>query len=656
MRLRAKFFALYILIFMSVVMVVFVSLQTQRRLQRISDAMTLGNSLIEQSRLVRRITKDVMIASFAPETYANLKDILYFDSFSVALRGWASEAETFKEDFRAFMDDPTVRDLVTRGVLKDEHETAEIMSAKAFDRIDGLRRRVLGIQAAGLLGEDLYERIQQSSDPDLTALFDEARQTSYYLANSFESYLNYFIEVLRKEAAAVRADLIRSFIELGLASALIATAVTLVFSSRMVRRLRTLADALRGTAAGDFSTPLSFDTKDEFRDLARSFNDYAETLNTNLSAMVSLAQRMAGLAFAAEREADAAGGLDAVNRVLRSVTEAAVAGGEDRSCALVTGPAEAPTLLFGATSPAGAGGPWLSPADLALAAGLEPFGNEPATAEGGPARRLRSESGAELLAGSLAAGGRRFGTLVFGRASGGFNDLDLIRFGNYLEFAGILADNAATYAELAEERNAEYLALQSQIQPHFLYNVLGGFAALNRMGARDTLERSILALKELLRYAVDHDARATVGEELSFIARYCELQKMRFQERLEWSVTADEGVAGLMIPKLLLQPLVENAIIHGIEPTGEPGRLEIFARATEEGGVRSIAFTVRDDGAGFEPGGTEKGVGLRNVERRLALAYPAAASRQGALLSLRSAPGEGCEAILTLPEEDSCES
>lgn len=91
-------------------------------------------------------------------------------------------------------------------------------------------------------------------------------------------------------------------------------------------------------------------------------------------------------------------------------------------------------------------------------------------------------------------------------------------------------------AALRARDDAEYRALQAQIQPHFLYNVLNGLVALTRMGERAALESSLHALKDMLRYTVEHGQLATVGEEFSFLERYCRLQKLRFEERFDYEI------------------------------------------------------------------------------------------------------------------------
>ncbi len=641
MRLRGKFFGIYALVFCSTLSIVAISVATLYRLERIRDTMDRGDALLEQSRIVRSLTKDIMVSAFAPETYGNLKDVLYFDPYPAAIRKWKEAVDQFQGMFQRFMEDPPLRDLVRRGVLAEEHDTAWIMSRKAFTRLRFLISRVQSLHEAGILGkEDLYARIQGSSDPELIALFDETRQTSYYLANSFESYLNYFMVSLEREAAAVRSDQLRSFVLVGVGTAILATLISLIFSARIVRRLGTVGEAVARVSAGDFSTPLDFRTRDEFEDLARGFNLYMNALKGNLGAMVALSRDAAESALAEERrglpeEGSAPGASQ--DRVLRAIVVAALRDMDAAGAAVIVQGPRGPEarVASGKTPFAGEGSPLLA----ALAA-LEQNGAPCVVSDG------RSADGASILAGPLGVGSRRFGVLAMSSGDRSFNDLDLIRFTNYVEFASLVADNAAKYTELLELRSAEYQALQSQVRPHFLYNVLGSFAALNRMQEHAALENAIIALKELLRYSVDHGAETTVAEELDFIERYCELQKMRFQDRLSWRIEREEAALGRRIPKLVLQPLVENAIIHGIEPSGERGTIVIAASVRG----RFLELSIEDDGGGFVPTSAAKGVGITNVERRLALAFP------GAVLTLDSAPGRGTRARIEIPEDEECVS
>ena len=165
-------------------------------------------------------------------------------------------------------------------------------------------------------------------------------------------------------------------------------------------------------------------------------------------------------------------------------------------------------------------------------------------------------------------------------------------------------------------------------------------------------ESALFSLKDMLRYILGEESWTTVGEELAFVGRYCELQRLRFQERLSVSIRCAEEAAAVRIPKLILQPMVENAVIHGIEPLDRTGRLEVEARREENGhggaaaGCGCTLITVADDGAGFSPGSGDavERIGLANVRERLMAACP------GARMTIESSPGAGTRIALEIPE------
>ncbi len=188
---------------------------------------------------------------------------------------------------------------------------------------------------------------------------------------------------------------------------------------------------------------------------------------------------------------------------------------------------------------------------------------------------------------------------------------------------------AREYLMVIQNQKAEYKALQSQINPHFLYNTLNGFIALNRMGETEVLEQSIINLTYMFRYICSKDDLTTVGGEFTFVKEYLDLQKMKYAQRLQYTIELDDAVATFIIPKLLLQPLVENSIIHGMKNSDEP--IEIVVHAwMEEGQVR---IEVSDNGRGFDA--TSRNVGLSNVEKRVSL------FSQGATVQVDSTIGVG---------------
>jgi two-component system sensor histidine kinase YesM len=182
------------------------------------------------------------------------------------------------------------------------------------------------------------------------------------------------------------------------------------------------------------------------------------------------------------------------------------------------------------------------------------------------------------------------------------------------------------YRAALNQRNAEYRALQSQIQPHFLYNTLNGFVGLNRLKDQAGLEKAIFALSGMLHYILEGEDWVRLEDEMNFVQKYCELQRIRYRDRLTVEISWDEGVQDFKIPRLLLQPLVENAVIHGIEPAPHPCTLSLHAGLEHINGRDQIKIRVMDNGCGFDPDSLSppEGLGLANVRERLRLAFPQA--------------------------------
>ncbi len=201
------------------------------------------------------------------------------------------------------------------------------------------------------------------------------------------------------------------------------------------------------------------------------------------------------------------------------------------------------------------------------------------------------------------------------------------------------------YKAVLNQRNAEYRALQSQIQPHFLYNTLNGFVGLNRLRDSAGLEKAIFALSDMLHYILGGSDWVRLGDEFAFVQKYCDLQRIRFQDRLILDVHCDLAVEAVEVPKLLLQPLVENAVIHGVEPASHPCTLSVIAELKQNGSAPCVQIAIRDDGCGFDPQALarKEGHGLANVRERLALA-----SRE-ATFSLASQVAAGTCIIIEIP-------
>ena len=201
------------------------------------------------------------------------------------------------------------------------------------------------------------------------------------------------------------------------------------------------------------------------------------------------------------------------------------------------------------------------------------------------------------------------------------------------------------YKAVINQRNAEYRALQSQIQPHFIYNTLNSFLGLNRLNDMVGLEKAILALSGMLHYILEGEDWVVLNEEITFIQRYCELQSLRFRERLTSEIRCDQYAKEIRIPKLLLQPLVENAMIHGIEPAGRPCTMTVDIDLFQQDSKLCVCIIIQDDGQGFDSQALDekKGLGLTNVRERLRIAFPEAN------MSLSSQVNCGTKVVIEFP-------
>ena len=176
---------------------------------------------------------------------------------------------------------------------------------------------------------------------------------------------------------------------------------------------------------------------------------------------------------------------------------------------------------------------------------------------------------------------------------------------------------------------AELNVLRMQLQPHFFFNALHTVSSL-MLSDVPTAHRVISSLGDLLRSSIDHTAHQEISlrDELAFVAKYVDIQRARFRNRLDVQIEADDAVLDALVPSFVLQPLVENAIRHGIEPHTRGGTIWIRAASRD----RTLILAVRDDGSVESAGQAHRradarptsGVGLANIEARLAQLYGAA--------------------------------
>ncbi len=179
-----------------------------------------------------------------------------------------------------------------------------------------------------------------------------------------------------------------------------------------------------------------------------------------------------------------------------------------------------------------------------------------------------------------------------------------------------------TLKATAAAHQAQLKMLRYQLNPHFLFNTLNAISTLILDGANDTANKAVTRLSDFLRYTLDNDpmSRVTLGSELGAIDLYLEIEKVRFGDRLTIEKSIEPAAQNALVPSLILQPLIENAIKYAISPKEEGGTLTISARVQRD----TLVLQLADTGPGLGNGDkTQKscGVGLKNTRERLQQLY-----------------------------------
>lgn len=203
------------------------------------------------------------------------------------------------------------------------------------------------------------------------------------------------------------------------------------------------------------------------------------------------------------------------------------------------------------------------------------------------------------------------------------------------------------------KRRSELRALQSQINPHFLYNTLDSIIWMAEWGKNQEVVRMTSSLAKLLRRSISNEQEVvTVAEEAEYTETYLTIQKMRYKDKLEYEIAIEKEILDAKVIKLILQPLVENSIYHGIKYKEGRGTVRIAGYRTGD----CICLIVQDDGIGMEEetlgqifekhvrDTRSNGVGLKNVNERIQLYYGAEYG-----ITYESAPGKGTTAKIYLP-------
>lgn len=208
-----------------------------------------------------------------------------------------------------------------------------------------------------------------------------------------------------------------------------------------------------------------------------------------------------------------------------------------------------------------------------------------------------------------------------------------------------IAAHKTDVAQLNEQlAQAHLVALRSQIEPHFLFNALNAVAGLIREGRSDAAVETIVQLSDFLRRTLSEAKRQEVplSEEIEFARRYLMIQQTRFADRLRLDIEVQEGLHNAAVPNLILQPLVENAVKHGIAKRKEGGAVRVAATAVDD----MLDLYVANDGPSLPDDWSERerSIGIANVSRRLRTLYGDASS-----FAIRNRSGGGVEVAIRIP-------
>lgn len=214
------------------------------------------------------------------------------------------------------------------------------------------------------------------------------------------------------------------------------------------------------------------------------------------------------------------------------------------------------------------------------------------------------------------------------------------------------------YVIALRERESELDALQAQINPHFLYNVLDSFYWQAVGDGNDEIAEDILALSKLFRLLLSKGrSEIPIWQEIELITCYLQIQNMRFSRRVTYDIDIEDDMLEKQIGKLTLQPFVENAVVHGLEGRKEGGHVQVSGRRRDG----RMLFVIEDNGIGMEQEEADRilagdirkdtrsfmsGYAIHNIKERLALRYG-----ENFTLTITSSVGEGTRVCLNIPEE-----
>jgi len=203
-------------------------------------------------------------------------------------------------------------------------------------------------------------------------------------------------------------------------------------------------------------------------------------------------------------------------------------------------------------------------------------------------------------------------------------------------------------------KDTQYRALQAQIRPHFLYNTMNSINWLIRSGRGEEASQMTVAFSDFLRASFSSKLEDTVEKEVELVENYMNIQKLRYQRRAEFVLEAEGDLGRYLMPRMILQPLVENAINYGVDNSLKLCRIMVRIREREE----TLVLEVEDDGPGMSAEELEavrtftmkpkgNGIGLKNIAERLKLFFGGQA-----VMEIQSSPGEGTKIYMEIPKKE----
>ncbi len=610
MKIRYKLIILMSFYIIGFSTVAFMSIQSRVKAEEIQNSINLGADLQLKSREVQSHMKDIVFDLFAPKMYNQIRSLTFSPRSAVTIKQFQESVLLYNQAFDKFM---KLDHFFQEGddLIRDQYFTAITMNDRAMKMLSNMEDTLFILRSQYRTVDNLYNEMQK--EESLIPFFNEFQETSYYFKNSFESFMNYFIDSIREEGKSIQKKMDLMFIFTSIFILVVSLIFTIFLSRDLVGKLKKVETSFRMMSKGNFSLKVDIHSKDEFGTLAETFNELAFDLKENVNSILHLTKDIGGF-ISDKSDVNALYDLVAIAIIQDTAADVVLVLRNEKDGTLVNEAQKGQTLSDYEESKI----------TKYITKQVTPYNRQIYVKDASKDLELPEIN--SILAVPLMVSGKSFGYLISIKRTAGeyFSDLGFTRLATFAEYASLTIDNYFKYQELIERRDARYQALQSQVQPHFLYNVLGVILGLNRIGETEKITETVSALKDMLRYIQSQNSWTSLEEECQFIDQYCLLQKIRFGERISYSISIDDSARHFQIPRLILQPLIENSIIHGLEPLEHGGELQLICESTRIRGEKGITVYIKDNGIGFDSENMDRkmNVGLLNVGQRLKIVYP----------------------------------